>query len=132
LTIRPAERPVIVFHGGWQYRRANDSVNAPRSAQIEIYGQKLDPGSGAGGGVGGMDELAENLGNWIGKRVAIEASGAPSSMRWRYNNNYADGGDVSSHAHDVELVCNNIARQTGLTWAVEQRLVPLMFVERGK
>ena len=39
-----------------------------------------------------------------------------------------DGRAKRKQAHNLELVCNNIQRQTNLTWSQETRTIDVLFV----
>ena len=74
LTTREVLRPVIVFKGNWIGTNPDRSPNDRRPNTVELYGVKLDPSGGGGGGSGTIDEFAKNAGSWIKKLVIIEAS----------------------------------------------------------
>jgi RNA polymerase sigma factor (sigma-70 family) len=131
LTTRAVQRPVIVFKGKWLAANFNVNPFDRRPNTIELYGSKLDPAEGGGGGSGTIDEFAKNAGAWIKKLVIIEASGAPASLGWHYNNDY-QSDEGRKHAHDPALVCKHIQEQTGLSYTEEMREVDQLFIERQK
>jgi len=129
LTTREVLRPVIVFKGNWLAANPDRSPNDRRPYTVELYGSKLDPGEGGGGGSGTIDEFAKNAGSWIKKLVIIEASGAPRSISWHYNGDYASD-QAQKQAHDPALVCKHIQEQTGLSYTEEMREVNQWFIGR--
>jgi RNA polymerase sigma factor (sigma-70 family) len=128
LTIRSVDRPVIVFRGDWK-----PGAGRSRDKKIEIYGLTLgaDPKLGEGDRQPSRAAFADGLGEWVNEEVVFEAHHVPSAIYVCIN-----GGDgtpaAKAHAHDLKLVCDHIAGQTGLTWTQETRNVPRLFIERAK
>jgi len=118
LTFRQVERPVIVFRGRWRPSTGKADQN------IEVYGETSN-GNSKEVRAGPVDLLADEIGEFIGKSVSIEATNLPQQLHWRIN--YIGNG-----VPDATFVCQHIQQQTGLTWTVQTRLVERLFIERGK
>jgi hypothetical protein len=117
-------RSVIVFRGQWTGKNTSRQT-------IEIYGTKLLPDGHGGGGSGQIDEFANWVGEWIGKPVISEATGAPS-FRWHLNDDGNWTKEEQKQAHDPALVCQHIKEQTGLTWTEETRQITQLYIDAKK
>ena len=128
LTIRNVDRLVIVFRGTWK-----PGAGRSKDKKIQIYGLTLgvDAKLGEGDSQPIRAAFADEVGDWINEEVVFEAHRVPSSIYVCMN-----GGDgtptAKAHAHDIKLVCDHIAEQTGLTWTQETRTVPRLFIGPGK
>jgi hypothetical protein len=134
LTFRQVQRPIIVLRGKWQARNTDGTqvhFGKGEFQIIQIYGLELNPNHACGGGGSGtVDQFAQWLGRWINRSVIIESTGAPAEVSWNENGQVAAA--AQAHAHDWDLVLNNIYQQTGLIWKQETRKVNRLFLEQGK
>ncbi len=126
LTFRQVDRPVVVFSGIWR------SVLGSQRHPVQIYGLSL-------GGHPKTDrsftqypgDWDDDLGDWINEQVIFEAHRLPRSINF-HTNPLGDGSPTSkADAHDLKLVCDHIAQQTGLTWTQQTRTVRRLYIERA-
>jgi hypothetical protein len=129
LTFRNVERPVVVFRGTWHWNGNKGSKNV-----IEIYGASLgaDPKWDLERAeYKNSARFAEALGTWVHESVFIDAIAAPTII-YSHENSIGDGSAAAkAHAHDLKLVCDHVAEQTGLTWTQETRSVRRLFIEKA-
>jgi RNA polymerase sigma factor (sigma-70 family) len=128
LTFRNVERPVIVFRGTWHWNGNHGGKNV-----IELYGASLgaDPKFDPLPGSSIRARFTADLGTWIHESVFIDATGVPRIISW-HENSIGDGSAAAkTQAHDLKLVCDHVAKQTGLTWTQETRSVRRLFVEKA-
>jgi RNA polymerase sigma factor (sigma-70 family) len=127
LTYRQVQRPVIVFRGKWQATNLDGtpSNNKQTEQTIKIQGEATDRGSGDFGWAP-MDHFAGTLGSFMNKTVVIEASGTPKVVSWEFH--YSCDGSEESRRR----VCDLFAKQTGLTWTEETRMVRRLFIDHQK
>jgi hypothetical protein len=120
------EQPVIVLKGTWQYRPVEGTPWVGRQESppvLEIYGAHLDAklegrtafSEGDIGSLGGV------LSSHVGKEIAVQATGAPSRIRWYFNYKGNGTPESAAAARDVDLVVRHICEQTGLTRGEEKR-----------
>ncbi len=126
LTFRQVDRPVVVFTGIWH------SVLGSQRHPVQIFGLSL-------GGDPKTDrnftqypgDWNDELGDWLNEQVLFEAHRLPRSIDF-HTNSIGDGSPAAkAHAHDLKLICDHIAQQTGLTWTEETRTVRRLFIERA-
>lgn len=124
LTWRDVQRPAIVFTGQWHAHPTSTNRR-----DIDFYGTRIEPNSGNGGGSGDVQMFAGSLAEWIDASVVFEAGNMPPDFQWRYNNGETGSPEDRKRAHDVDLVCQHVAEQTGLTWSRQTRTLHRLFVE---
>ncbi|MBX9625266.1 MAG: hypothetical protein K2X82_15775, partial [Gemmataceae bacterium] len=133
LTVRDEERQVVVLKGKW----ASKPLDGKDKDHVELYSQALIEPGGAGSGSGPLPEFVRGLQGFVGRRVVAEVEGAPKAVSWRLNvrspmeKDPATGKDTLAEDTEAEPVLRNVCAQTGLTFAVEARKVPVLFVERA-
>jgi RNA polymerase sigma factor (sigma-70 family) len=137
LTVRDEEREVIVLKGKW----ASKPLDGNPKNHVELYSRALvEPPNGAGGGgTGTFSAFVGHLQRFINQRVVSEVAEAPrGEVSWRGNvrspivRDEATGQDTYAEDTAAGPVLVNVAAQTGLTFAVEKRKVPVLFVEKAK
>ena len=120
LVYRSVSRPVIALTGTW----------APVSdlSRIEIYGPSVAPPIGRAES-GSLARFAQILGDWIGRIVIIEASGAPSEVSWQCRHIRTGTREQGDQCRDADLVCKRVVEQTGLVRIDKTAEVTQLFVE---
>ena len=136
LTVRDEEREVIVLKGKW----ASKPLDGKPKDHVELYSRTLieRPGGGhAGGGSGTLAAFVGHLQNFVNQRVVNEVEAAPKGeVSWRLNvrspmvKNPATGEDTYAEDTAAGPVLLNVCAQTGLTFVVEKRKVPVLTVRR--
>lgn len=127
LRLRDVKRQVYVLRGDYKLTPLPDYADS-----VQIYGEKLVPNSGAGGGAGDIDEFAKWVGMWIGRPVVCEVDNAPASLMWRYHMPSPSTQQERAAAKDPRSVLQNLKDQTGLSFAEEEIELPMLFVERDE
>lgn len=120
LVYRRVSRPVIALTGKW--------TPAFGLSRIEICGPSFAqpigrPESGA------MTRFAQILGDWIGRVVIIEASGAPAEVSWQCHHIRTGTREQAEQCRDANLVCKRVAEQTGLVRIDKMIEITQLFVE---
>lgn len=137
LAVREEEREVIVLKGRW----ASKPLEGKAKDHVELYSRGLierPGGGGAGGGSGTLPEFVRGLQRFVNQRVVAEVEGAPKEVVWRLNvrspmeTDPATGKDTYAEDTEAGPVLRNVCAQTGLTFAVEKRKVPVLVVKRAK
>jgi hypothetical protein len=127
LRLRDVKRQVYVLRGDYKFTPLPDYADS-----VQIYGEKLVPNSGAGGGAGDIDEFAKWVGMWIGHPVVCEVDNAPAGISWRYHMPSPSTQQERAAAKDPRSVLQNLQGQTGLAFAEEEIELPMLFVERDE
>jgi RNA polymerase sigma factor (sigma-70 family) len=136
------DRKVFVLKGHFTYHQmALSKAAGPVQSlpTVEIFGdESITPQMMSVGGesiqtpiladklLGGM--LAEELSQWVGGQVIIEADGFPGKLGWRGHETRNASDQAAAIAHDPARVLAHVATQTGLTWSQETRNVRRLIV----
>jgi hypothetical protein len=126
LAIRRVERDVVVARG--RYRPSPLPGHA--DGEIEVYAREVGAGDHRGEGVGIFTSFLHWTAERIGRPIVNEVESPPKTVTWHYNGREASNQQTPRPAHDVALVLRHLHEQTGLTFAREKRVVPVLFVER--
>jgi hypothetical protein len=125
LRFREVKRQVYVLRGEYKF---TPLPGYPDS--VQIYGDKLAPNSGAGGGGGEFSDFTRWVGMWIERPVIGEVENPPQNLSWRYHLSGPFTPEQRAAAKDPRSVLHNLEDQTGLKFEEETREIRLLFVER--
>ena len=116
------EREVIIVSGRYEHHPLPDY---PKSAAVHFYVDQLnEPGSG-GGGSGTMGEMLAQLGNLIHERVINEVQVPEGTILvWR-NEQPSQFMNLEKDPARVDLLLENLSRQTSLQFRKEKRKVDI-------
>jgi hypothetical protein len=141
VRLRFVETPLKVFvargrykHSALEGQRAVEETQLTdrisRAEIIHVFGEQLDPNSGAGG-LGDFEEFCSWLGEWIGAPVVSDLEPPPGGeISWRLHNpSPTTEKQLARRAHDAKLVLANIAKQTGLEFVPEKRPVRMLVID---
>jgi hypothetical protein len=123
LVFNDVPRPTIVFSGVWT---AGPNPFSSRIIEIHISGtqEKPEPNQDY---ARDLDGFAGYVGEWINQTVIFRnVSRVPRIIQWRYP------AAAQGHLQNRTLICDQIARQTGLQWIQQTRLVKRLFIEPAK
>ncbi len=121
LTAVEVDRPVVVLAGRWRYTPARAELAARPRPTVELNVRGL---RGGGGGSGGIDAFAAQVGGHLGLQLVVEAEGLPARFSWNMNlGGSAPDPDPRSATDPVGLALARIAEQTGLTASEQVRRV---------
>lgn len=125
LRFRDVKRQVYVLRGEYEFTPLPDYPDS-----VQIYGDKLAPNSGSGGGGGDFADFTRWVGMWIEQPVVAEVNNPPKSLSWRYHLAAPFTKEQRAAAKDPRSVLHNLEGQTGLTFEEETREIRILFVER--
>ena len=124
-TARP--RRVLVVSGTYAFTPLSQAKD---QRTIHLYCQELIEPNGAGGGSGALTSLFERLQNVTGQKIVNQAVVA-GGTKVGWTNHH----DLSSAGKDLkmrDLLLDNIAKQTGLTFSAQTQDVEIWTVEEQK
>jgi hypothetical protein len=122
------ETEVIIAKGKYVFQPL---PNITDGKYVLISANKTDTYTGGGGGSGTLDKFLRWVGNRVEMNVVDETQTEGIELSWRNH----DSSELSRLKHDTEpynqkldLLLNNLARQTGLTFARETATVEKWFL----
>ena len=125
---REVERDTIVVTGEFTY-----TPLLPDDAQIHFFGAKLNEDGSGGGSSGKLDTFLRSVGQWLEMPVVNEVENPPKKgFVWRYHHGFGGSEEERELARDPDVVLTNLHLQTGLSYLVEKRTVPLLFIESAE
>jgi RNA polymerase sigma factor (sigma-70 family) len=150
LTFKEVEREVVVASGTLKIV----PLEGQQKNHVEVFGKEIGKGE-AWGSRKDLHGFLLDLGGFLGRRVVNEAKSGKDevftyglSVRQNPRQRLASELDIPSppdtvplpkfdpaieaEDRDPKLVLPNVAKQTGLTYATEQRKVRVLFVEKGE
>jgi type II secretory pathway component GspD/PulD (secretin)/beta-lactamase regulating signal transducer with metallopeptidase domain len=121
---RKTQSKVIVARGKY---RLTPLPGAKEKDYVHVYTDKIGEFSGAGGGSGTVSKFLRSVGNRKIKTIIIDKTESGDvELSWRYH----DSSDIGwleryeqPHKEKVDMLLNNLTRQTGLTF--ERKTVPV-------
>ncbi len=139
LELREVKRPVWIVRGEYKYTPLAGPVEddikqrvnpASQVDFIEVFGTQLPIGKSAGSGGSDFPRFLNRLGSWIGAPIVPEVQLVPPrSLMLNFHERSPSNEQTRAEDHDPVTVLTNITRQTGLTFAKEERPVRVLFVE---
>ena len=130
LRLHEKEREVVVARGRFELKPVLAGVDA-----IQFYGATLTPNGGGGGGKGTVAECLTWLGRFVEphRRIMDEVEARPAGpVSWSLNFRSPFTERMTQEDRGDEAVLRHVAEQTGLTFTVEVRKVPILTVERAE
>jgi len=129
VNLREVERDVVLVRGSFRY----SPIQGRAKNQVEIYGRQIVPGGEAGHGLGSYDTFLKWVGEWIGRPVVNEVETKPKdSFEWFYNGRSPSNEQMRREDHDETLVLQHLREQTGLTFTIGKKTIPILFIEKPK
>ncbi len=129
---RDIERQVLVASGTYRHQQLL-GIASRDSGSIHLFAETIDPDDGAGGGTSDLAGFLRTVGSRLKMWVINEAHADPD-LKVVWNNNddlrWRDRSDEELAAWQ-DLILDNIARQTSLTFKRENRTVRVWFVREG-
>ena len=117
------ESEVIVARGKY---RLMPLPNARNRDRVQVYTDKIDDFSGAGGGSGTLSKFLRWVGNRVRMNIIDRTDSGDVELSWR-NHHSSDLNRLEHneqlHNEEVDMLLNNLARQMGLTF--ERKTAPV-------
>jgi hypothetical protein len=118
------ERDVIVARGTFRFQPPAGTYNR---AWIHVYADRLDPDTRGGGGSGSLARFVRRLGEvTLNRQVIDETEGDRDGevhYGWHESGYIRKITDEKERAAKLQMVLDNVSRQTGLTFTIERRTV---------
>jgi hypothetical protein len=123
------EREVVVARGVFHFQPLPGAYN---SSWIHVYSDRLDPDTRGGGGSGSLAHFIRNLGDInINQQVIDETQGNRDLQvhyGWHESGYVRQITDEKERAVKLRMVLDNLARQTGLTFTIERRIIVVWLI----
>jgi hypothetical protein len=120
----PVRREVIVARGTFRFRPLSGTYD---DSWIHVYADELDPDERSGGGGGTLAKFVRCLGEVNFNRHVLNETHGDREVEIRYG--WHKSGylrlikDENERARKLRMVLDNVSRQTGLDFSIEQRTV---------
>jgi hypothetical protein len=126
---RDVEREVIVARGTFRFQPLSGTYD---DSWIHVYADQLDPDERSGGGGGSLEKFVRYLGEINFNRQVLNETQGDREIEVRYG--WHKSGyirsitDEQEKAEKLQMVLDNVSRQTGLTFSLERRVVLTWFI----
>jgi len=127
---RHIERDVIVAKGKFRFTPLSGTYE---DSWVHVFSDKLDPDEGGGGGSGSLDKFLRDLGDIPLNQQVINETENSGDIEVRYGWHYS--GYIRKIAvgrkrmEKLQMLFDNLSRQTGLKFKQEQRKVSVWIVK---
>lgn len=123
------EREVIVARGTFRFQPLSGTYD---DSWIHVYADQLEPDERSGGGSGSLERFIRYLGEInFNRQVLDETQGdgdVEVSYGWHQSGYIRLIADEKEKAEKLQMVLDNVSRQTGLTFSIERRTVPIWMI----
>lgn len=124
--IHSVQREVIVARGVFHFQPLSGSYN---DSWIHIYADQLDPDERGGGGSGTLEKFVRILGDVVLNQHVLDETQGDRDVEVSYGchrSGYVRSiADQEERGRKLRMVLENLSRQTGLSFSIEQRTVPV-------
>lgn len=130
---RMVERKVIVASGEFEFHPPSGTYN---DSQLHLYSDKLDPDERAGGGTAySIAKLLNRLGDLVGIPV-IDETNVDEEIHMSFGHHQSSYlrkvKDEAEKMTKLEMLLENLTKQTELKFAIEQQPAEVWFVTEKK
>jgi beta-lactamase regulating signal transducer with metallopeptidase domain/uncharacterized GH25 family protein/thiol-disulfide isomerase/thioredoxin len=125
---RAVEREVIVASGRYEFHPVPDYFD---QRSIHIYIGTLNPDFTGGGGSGTITKFLQNLGSCYNRWIIDETESSDVETQWRYHDS-ANKQEIGKEPDKLNIILENLSKQTSLQFRKESRKVDVWFVTKGK
>lgn len=125
---RTVEREVIVASGRYEFHPVPDYFD---QRHIHLYIDTLNSDYTGGGGSGTVSKFLQNLGSSYNRWVIDKTESSDVETQWRYHDS-ASRRAIRKHPAKLDIVLENLSRQSSLQFRKERRKVEVWFVTEEK
>ena len=127
------EREVIVARGTFRFQPLSGTYD---DSWIHVYADQLEPEERSGGGSGSLERFIRSLGEVNFNRQVFDETQGDRDIEvnygWHQSGYVRLIADEKEKAEKLQMVLDNVSRQTGLTFRIERRMVPTWVVTEDR
>ncbi len=126
IRLRPhqVQREVIVARGRFHFQPLSGTYN---DSWIHVYADRLDPDERSGGGGGSLEKFVRCLGEVAFDQQVIDETKSDPDVEvhygWHMSGYIRTITDENERAVKLQMALDNVSRQTGFSFSIEQREV---------